>query len=369
MTIPALPSLDRTSATFKTDLDAFFLTDLPATIPAFNDEIARINSIGFGSYTATSATSLTIGAGSKSLTVDTGKSFGIGQAVVLTSTSSPTMYMNGTVTAHNSSTGALTVNVVDFSGSGTFTAWTINVSAQILRPTKVGDVFQGAVKPTAGTWLALNGSLYLQSTYAELFSLLGILADNPSTVQTATARTLPSSADWYAAAYGNGVFVAVASGGTAAASSTDGITWTARTLPSSANWRSVAYGNGTFVAVASGGSIAATSPDGITWTARTTPTANWLSITFGGSLFYAVGNSSTIAATSHDGVNWTARTLPSSASWYGTTYGNGVFVTVSIGPSTAAASAGPITTYNTSTQFYVPAATATPGINQWIRAL
>ena len=81
-----------------------------------------------------------------------------------------------------------------------------------------------------------------------------------------TARTLPSSAGWQSVTYGNGVFVAVATGGgTAAATSPDGITWTAGTLPSSAPWQSVTYGNGVFVAVAGdsllgGSTAAATSP-------------------------------------------------------------------------------------------------------------
>ena len=39
-----------------------------------------------------------------------------------------------------------------------------------------------------------------------------------------------------------------------------GSTWTARTLPSPASWESVTYGNGVFVAIAYGGTAAATSP-------------------------------------------------------------------------------------------------------------
>ena len=73
---------------------------------------------------------------------------------------------------------------------------------------------------------------------------------------TWTARTLPSSSNWRSVTYGNGLFVAVESGGTAAATSPDGVTWTARTLPSSSNWYSVTYGNGLFVAVASGSTAA-----------------------------------------------------------------------------------------------------------------
>lgn len=132
MTIPALPSLDRTSATFKTDLDAFFLTQLPATIPAFNAEIDRVNQFAFGSYSATSSTSLTIGTGSKTLTIDAGKGFAVGQPVLIASTASPTNYMSGQVNAYNSGTGAMTVNVTAIGGSGTVASWAVSVSAVVL---------------------------------------------------------------------------------------------------------------------------------------------------------------------------------------------------------------------------------------------
>ena len=129
MTIPALPSLDRTSPTFKTDLDAFFLTQLPATIPAFNAEIERINLVAFGAYSATSTTSLSIATGSKSLTIEAGKSFAIGQPVLIASTAAPANWMHGQVTAYDSGTGALTVNVGTISGSGTVAAWSVSVTA------------------------------------------------------------------------------------------------------------------------------------------------------------------------------------------------------------------------------------------------
>ncbi|MFN9251587.1 MAG: hypothetical protein ACK58O_11110, partial [Brevundimonas sp.] len=60
---------------------------------------------------ATSTTSLTIGTGSKSLTVQTGKRFVIGQWVTITSTASPANWMHGQITAYTSGTGALLVNV------------------------------------------------------------------------------------------------------------------------------------------------------------------------------------------------------------------------------------------------------------------
>jgi hypothetical protein len=68
---------------------------------------------------------------------------------------------------------------------------------------------------------------------------------------TWTARTLPTSTNWVAITYGNGLFLAISgSSNTIAATSPDGVTWTARTLPSIGYWRSAAYGGGTYVAIA-----------------------------------------------------------------------------------------------------------------------
>ena len=75
------------------------------------------------------------------------------------------------------------------------------------------------------------------------------------------SSTLPANVGWHSVAYGNGVLVAVATGSTDAAYSTNGgQTWTLATLPASVNWQSVAYGNGVFVAVAYSSTYAAYTP-------------------------------------------------------------------------------------------------------------
>ena len=131
MTIPAAPAVPMpTSSTFAADAYAF--TQWQATLgPAIDAETQRLNSIGFGSYNTTSTTSLTIGTGSKSLTIETGKSFTVGQAVMIASTAGPTNYMVGQVTSYNSGTGALVVNVTSVAGSGTVAAWTVSVAAVV----------------------------------------------------------------------------------------------------------------------------------------------------------------------------------------------------------------------------------------------
>ncbi len=81
---------------------------------------------------ATSTTSIAIGTGSKTLTVQTGKNFVVGQPVVIANTAAPSsQWMAGEITAYNSGTGSLTVDVEIISGSGTFTTWTIGLCGPV----------------------------------------------------------------------------------------------------------------------------------------------------------------------------------------------------------------------------------------------
>lgn len=129
MSIPLAPTVPNpNSPSFATD--AYPFTQWMATVgPAIDAESARINAIGFGAYSASSTTSLTIAMGSQSLTVETGKGYVAGQALLIASTAGPTNYMVGQVTSYNISTGALVVNVTATGGSGTVAAWTVSVSA------------------------------------------------------------------------------------------------------------------------------------------------------------------------------------------------------------------------------------------------
>ena len=174
-----------------------------------------------------------------------------------------------------------------------------------------------------------------------------VMADNIDAIttglpigQTWTIRTSPADSSWQSVCYGEGKFVAVASGSSGGTSrimcSTDGITWTlAENAPANGSWVNVTYGAGVFVAVdtsSSSGLSVLTSPDGINWTPRAVPiqSTSLNGVAYGNGQFVAVGASAII--TSPDGITWTLRSSLSS-SWTSVTYGEGVFVAVSAGGS------------------------------------
>jgi hypothetical protein len=142
MTITALPTPpSRTdAANFSARADAF-LTALPTFATeanalatetngyAANAAASAATAVNSPGTSATSTTSLAIGTGSKSLTIQTAKALVVGQWVTITSTATPANWMHGQITAYTSGTGALVVNVSMTGGSGTIAAWTVALSA------------------------------------------------------------------------------------------------------------------------------------------------------------------------------------------------------------------------------------------------
>ena len=307
MTIPALPALSRTSPTFRSDLDSYFLTHLPATTGAINSAIGEIEAsaqaaaaaaasaedssdTAAGSVTAaaaqvvlateqvtlantardsaqafassainspgtsaTSTTSLTIEEGSKSLTIQTGKLFTVGQWVLISSAANPQNQMAGPITAHDSSSGILTVQSVAVGGAvGPFGDWVVALTPAMpvieaprdgkryLRKDAgwvetaypIGTVINADIAPTDGTWLPMQGGIYLQASYPDLFAKIGLIADNHAAGLTkyANSTPMPGGPNWKEACYGNGTYLAIRDGGQLA-TSTNGTTWTLRTTP------------------------------------------------------------------------------------------------------------------------------------------
>lgn len=158
---------------------------------------------------------------------------------------------------------------------------------------------------------------------------------------TWSTGTLSGTSTWTDVAGGTigslDYFVAIASGGTVNNYSFDnGATWVAgAALPSSSTWSSIAYGNSRFVAIASGTTAAAVSTDGTSWTAVVMPAnTTWNSIAFGDDVFVAISRATNIVATSFTGTtdSWTQETLISTSNWEEIAYydynGFGVFTAV-----------------------------------------
>lgn len=106
---------------------------------------------------ATSTTNDTIAMGATSITLaQTGKLFSLGQQIRIASTASPANWMDGTLTAFNAATGAMTVNVTAISGAGTFASWTVSLSgapgvAGVLNELKGADVASAATVDLTNT--------------------------------------------------------------------------------------------------------------------------------------------------------------------------------------------------------------------------
>lgn len=78
-----------------------------------------------------SSTANTPGAGSKTFTMETGRSFVTGMYVSITSSGATGNRMSGFITSYNSSTGVLVVSVDSFTGSSERTDWVIGVASPV----------------------------------------------------------------------------------------------------------------------------------------------------------------------------------------------------------------------------------------------
>lgn len=174
MTVPQFtkyPSHQTSPETFTTDADTM-VSEFPAVISAFNDAITALN---LNDTTSTSSTSLAIGSGSKSLTVDTSKSYQPGMTVKIAYTSDADNWMCGDVTSYNSGTGALVVEVSHVHGSGTQTAWTVTLSG----PPQTQQLYRSA--RTSNIILAEADRNYLidvtSGTFTQTYTAAATLGD------------------------------------------------------------------------------------------------------------------------------------------------------------------------------------------------
>lgn len=128
---------------------------------------------------ATSTTSVLVGLGSKSLTIQTGKAYSVGQSVVIADTSAPsTNWMFGQITSYDSGTGALVVYATQSAGSGTLTAWTISISASPAADSSVA-MLRRAITGADTALLSDSGGLIdvTSGTFTLAFAAVGTLGN------------------------------------------------------------------------------------------------------------------------------------------------------------------------------------------------
>lgn len=132
-----------------------------------------------------------------------------------------------------------------------------------------------------------------------------------------TAGGSVGSGTFTSIAYGQGVWVAIATGATTTRISTDGgQTWTAGgALPASSTWISVVYGSNKFVAVSSDGAVdPAYSVDrGLTWSSADETgyfgSGTTTAVRYGQGVFVVTQSSSNNMVSSENGINWTTRAI------------------------------------------------------------
>jgi hypothetical protein len=135
-----------------------------ASSSASSAAASALTAVNAPGTSATSTTNLSTGSGSKSLTIQTGKSLQAGQFVIIAYTNDVSVYMIGQITSYNSGTGALVVNVLALGASGTNLAtWVISLCTDITKVTASGRplVVSGNTLALAGYSYFLTASLTL----------------------------------------------------------------------------------------------------------------------------------------------------------------------------------------------------------------
>ena len=181
-----------------------------------------------------------------------------GSAATLTATSStPAVMASSTIVGTTLSVGSLTsgtiyvgmllsggtvaANTYIVSGSGS--SWVVSVSQNLASTTLTGTISVPVYK--AGWEHAVPGATLANVLDSTTTYIIEPAVSYTGPGFTSSATTLPASTTWGKVTYGNGYFVAVATGATATGYSTTGSSWTSGgALPSSANWNNVVYGGG-----------------------------------------------------------------------------------------------------------------------------
>lgn len=116
--------------------------DDPVVVGTSELTFDTVSDLQISKQESTSSTSLTVGTGSKTLSIGIGLDYSVNQWLLIFD---PANAMLGQITAYNPSSGVLTVSVTATSGSGTHNDWTIvlansSASAGLMPPLGTGNV-------------------------------------------------------------------------------------------------------------------------------------------------------------------------------------------------------------------------------------
>ena len=264
----------------------------------------------------------------------------------------------GTSLGGTTPTNDATLTVGTINGSGGITAATAAgtaVAGDTLNFYSVVEISEQTTATIAATSTINVGAIpTLQATFASNHGLIpgsGIIVNvtsNPAPAFTSVGTVaLSSSGTWTGVTYAFNRYLAVQSGGTAGASSTDLTSWSAITLSQSANWCAIASGTvgaSTYaVAIATGGTATTYSTNGTSWIngGALSSSGTWTGLAYSGGVFMAVRSGSNAASRSTDGgINWSAGgVLSSSTTWTdvagGSINGSNMFVAIASGGTLA----------------------------------
>ena len=134
-------------------------------------------------YLTSSTTSNTVSNGNKTFTIGTGLSYTPTQNITISYNASN--HMHGEVLTYNSGTGVLTVDINHHTGSGTYTAWVVNVGGV----TPATSVAWGAITGTLSSQTDLQSALDLKLAATTAASTYQTLAGMSSYLTTSTAAS------------------------------------------------------------------------------------------------------------------------------------------------------------------------------------
>ena len=130
----------------------------PSGSPGTTGATGATGSIGLGYENLTSSTSLAVGTGSKTFTVNKNSSetaFAIGQTIRAFSSATPASFMAGTITGFTGTSLVMTVSYIG--GSGTYTDWSITATGAVYTdPIAIGTGAGSSSTSAGGISIGLN---------------------------------------------------------------------------------------------------------------------------------------------------------------------------------------------------------------------